>query len=29
MPDGLLKRVDMAFRPELFVNHYGFSILPP
>ena len=25
MPDGLLKRVDMAFRPELFVNHYGSS----
>jgi len=22
---GLLKRVDMAFRPELFVNHYGSS----
>ena len=25
MPDGLLKRVDAAFRPELFVNHYGSS----
>jgi 2-furoate---CoA ligase len=25
MPDGLLKRVEMAFRPELFVNHYGSS----
>jgi len=25
MPDGLLKRVDVAFRPELFVNHYGSS----
>src|SRR6185437_5954454 len=25
MPDGLLKRVDEAFRPELFVNHYGSS----
>jgi 2-furoate---CoA ligase len=24
MPDGLLKRVD-AFRPALFVNHYGSS----
>ena len=23
MPDGLLKRVDRAFRPELFVNHYA------
>src|ERR1700738_5564615 len=23
MPDGLLKRVDAAFRPALFVNHYG------
>ena len=22
---GLLKRVDVAFRPELFVNHYGSS----
>jgi 2-furoate---CoA ligase len=25
MPDGLLKRVQAAFRPELFVNHYGSS----
>jgi 2-furoate---CoA ligase len=25
MPDGLLKRVDTAFRPDLFVNHYGSS----
>src|SRR5580700_3658323 len=25
MPEGLLKRVEMAFRPELFVNHYGSS----
>src|SRR6185312_5010947 len=25
MPDGLLKRVDEAFRPALFVNHYGSS----
>src|SRR5580700_8958644 len=25
MPDGLLKRVDAAFRPALFVNHYGSS----
>ena len=25
MPEGLLKRVDVAFRPELFVNHYGSS----
>jgi 2-furoate---CoA ligase len=25
MPDGLLKRVDAAFQPELFVNHYGSS----
>ena len=25
MPDGLLKQVDMAFRPESFVNHYGSS----
>jgi 2-furoate---CoA ligase len=25
MPDGLLKRVDAAFRPDLFVNHYGSS----
>jgi len=25
MPNGLLKRVDMAFRPESFVNHYGSS----
>jgi 2-furoate---CoA ligase len=25
MPDGLLKRVDTAFRPALFVNHYGSS----
>jgi 2-furoate---CoA ligase len=25
MPDGLLKRVDEALRPELFVNHYGSS----
>src|SRR6516225_961303 len=25
MPGGLLKRVEMAFRPELFVNHYGSS----
>ena len=23
MPDGLLKRVDAAFRPALFINHYG------
>jgi hypothetical protein len=23
MPDGLLKRVETAFQPELFVNHYG------
>ncbi|MGC2198990.1 MAG: AMP-binding protein [Stellaceae bacterium] len=25
MPEGLLKRVDAAFRPALFVNHYGSS----
>jgi 2-furoate---CoA ligase len=25
MPDGLLRRVDEAFRPQLFVNHYGSS----
>jgi len=25
MPDGLLKRVEVAFRPDLFVNHYGSS----
>ncbi|MBA4741676.1 MAG: AMP-binding protein [Azoarcus sp.] len=25
MPDGLLLRLDRAFRPELFVNHYGSS----
>jgi 2-furoate---CoA ligase len=25
MPEGLLKRVDTAFRPDLFVNHYGSS----
>jgi enoyl-CoA hydratase/carnithine racemase len=25
MPEGLLKRVDAAFRPEFFVNHYGSS----
>ncbi len=25
MHDALLKRVDAAFRPELFVNHYGSS----
>lgn len=25
MPDALLKRVDAAFRPQLFVNHYGSS----
>jgi 2-furoate---CoA ligase len=25
MPEGLLKRVEAAFRPELFVNHYGSS----
>ena len=25
MPDGLLKRVEAAFRPELFLNHYGSS----
>ena len=25
MTDGLLKRLDRAFRPELFVNHYGSS----
>jgi 2-furoate---CoA ligase len=25
MPEGLLKRVDAAFRPELVVNHYGSS----
>lgn len=25
MTDGLLKRIDAAFRPELFVNHYGSS----
>lgn len=25
MPDALLKRVDAAFHPQLFVNHYGSS----
>ena len=25
MSDGLLKRLEAAFRPELFVNHYGSS----
>jgi 2-furoate---CoA ligase len=25
MTDGLLKRLEAAFRPELFVNHYGSS----
>jgi 2-furoate---CoA ligase len=25
MPDGLLQRVEAAFRPELFVDHYGSS----
>jgi 2-furoate---CoA ligase len=25
MPDGVLKRVAAAFKPELFVNHYGSS----
>ncbi len=25
MPDALLKRVEAAFKPELFVNHYGSS----
>src|SRR5246127_1766130 len=25
MPDGLLRRVEAAFHPELFVNHYGSS----
>lgn len=25
MTDGLLKRLDEAFKPELFVNHYGSS----
>jgi 2-furoate---CoA ligase len=25
MTDGLLQRLDAAFRPELFVNHYGSS----
>ena len=25
MPDGLLQRVAAAFRPDLFVNHYGSS----
>jgi len=25
MPEGLLNRVEAAFRPELFVNHYGSS----
>jgi 2-furoate---CoA ligase len=25
MTDGLLKRLDASFRPELFVNHYGSS----
>ena len=25
MPDGVLKRVDAAFKPALFVNHYGSS----
>jgi 2-furoate---CoA ligase len=25
MPEGLLKRIDAAFKPQLFVNHYGSS----
>ena len=25
MPDGLLRKLNEAFRPELFVNHYGSS----
>ena len=25
MTDGLLKRIDAAFKPDLFVNHYGSS----
>ncbi len=25
MPDGLLRQCDAAFRPDLFVNHYGSS----
>jgi len=25
MPDGLLRRLDAAFQPDLFVNHYGSS----
>ena len=25
MTDGLLKKLDEAFKPELFVNHYGSS----
>jgi len=25
MPEGLLKRVEAAFQPDLFVNHYGSS----
>jgi 2-furoate---CoA ligase len=25
MTDGLLKKLDLAFRPDLFVNHYGSS----
>src|SRR6202012_5298745 len=25
MTDGLLKKLDQAFRPDLFVNHYGSS----
>ena len=25
MTDGLLKKLNEAFRPELFVNHYGSS----
>jgi len=25
IPEGLLKRLDAAFQPELFVNHYGSS----
>jgi 2-furoate---CoA ligase len=29
MPDGLLKRVDAAFRPASFVNHYGSSEIYP
>jgi 2-furoate---CoA ligase len=23
MTDGLLRKLDEAFKPELFVNHYG------